>query len=253
MNPIVESESLNVWYPNGLHALKNVSTSFESKEVSALIGPSGCGKSTFLRCINRLNEEIVGTKIEGVVKINGDNIYEASADPVEIRRNVGMVFQQPNPFPALSIYENVIAGVKLNRLAPKSEWDQIVETSLIKAGLWNEVKDQLKYLGSSLSGGQQQRLCIARAIAPKPQILLMDEPTSALDPIATETIEKLMSDLKKEFSVIIVTHNMQQAQRISDHIYFFVMGEMLEQSETSKFFENPSHPLAKGYISGQFG
>ena len=253
MNPIVESKSLNVWYPNGLHALKNVNATFEKKEVSALIGPSGCGKSTFLRCINRLNEEIIGTKIEGVVKINDEDIYKASADPVEIRRNVGMVFQQPNPFPALSIYENVISGVKLNRLAPKSEWDQIVEASLIKAGLWNEVKDQLKYLGSSLSGGQQQRLCIARAIAPKPQILLMDEPTSALDPIATETIEKLMSDLKKEFSVIIVTHNMQQAQRISDHIYFFVMGEMLEQSETSKFFENPSHPLAKGYIAGQFG
>lgn len=253
MNSVLESKNLNLWYANKMHALKGINAKFEKNSVSALIGPSGCGKSTFLRCLNRLNEEIPGTKIQGEVHFQGKNLYSSEADPVEIRRKIGMVFQQPNPFPAMSIYDNVIAGVKLNKLAPRSQWDTIVESSLKKAALWDEVKDNLDELGTSLSGGQQQRLCIARAIAPRPEILLMDEPTSALDPMATEKIENLMEELKKEFTVIIVTHNMQQAQRIASHICFFVLGEVLEQGSAHEFFENPSHPKARDYISGQFG
>lgn len=249
----IESKDLNLWYGNQFHALKGINSEFSPNSIHALIGPSGCGKSTFLRCINRLNEEIEGTKITGSIYLDGEDIYGNNVDPVQIRKKVGMVFQQPNPFPAMSIFENVIAGVKLNGLAPKREFEEIVETSLRKASLWEEVKDILHRPGSSLSGGQQQRLCIARAIAPGPDILLMDEPTSALDPIATEKIEQLVAQLGGEYTVVIVTHNMQQAKRISDKTYFFVLGEVLEQNNTKTFFTSPTHPKACEYIEGQFG
>ncbi len=248
----LESRNLNLWYGD-FHALKGINLNVQSNSVCALIGPSGCGKSTFLRCINRLNEEFPNVKIDGEISFNGENIYGPKVDPVMIRRNIGMVFQQPNPFPSMSIYENVISGVKINGLAPKSEWDEIVENSLKKAALWDEVKDKLNKPGSSLSGGQQQRLCIARAVAPNPKILLMDEPTSALDPIATAKIEELVRELKQDYTVIIVTHNMQQAARISDQVCFFVLGDLLEVSETLRFFDSPSHPKSKEYVAGQFG
>lgn len=248
----LESKNLELWYGD-FQALRDINLKVNENSVCALIGPSGCGKSTFLRCINRLNEEFPNVKIDGEINFMGENIYGGSVDPVMIRRNIGMVFQQPNPFPSMSIYENVISGVKINGLAPKKEWDDIVENALKKAALWDEVKDKLKKPGSSLSGGQQQRLCIARAIAPNPKILLMDEPTSALDPIATAKIEELVKELKKDYTVVIVTHNMQQAARVSDQVCFFVLGDLLEVSETAKFFNNPCHPKSKEYVAGDFG
>jgi phosphate transport system ATP-binding protein len=250
---ILETHEFDFWYPNGFYANKKINTQFRKNQVSALIGPSGCGKSTFLKSMNRLNDELGGVKVSGDVLFDGENIYDSKIDIVRLRQRIGMVFQQPNPFPSMSVYQNVIAGVKLNKLAPKNEWDKIVESSLKKAALWDEVKDALHQDAHSLSGGQQQRLCIARAIAPRPDIILMDEPTSALDPIATEKIESLIQDLGREFSVIIVTHNMQQAKRISHQTSFFVLGEMLEQNDTKSFFSNPQHPKAEEYISGVFG
>lgn len=248
----LEAKNLNLWYGD-FHALKNISLKVSEQSVCALIGPSGCGKSTFLRCINRLNEEFPNVKIDGEIDFMGQNIYGSNVDPVLIRRNIGMVFQQPNPFPSMSIYDNVIAGVKINGLAPKKEWDEIVQNALRKSALWDEVKDKLNKPGSSLSGGQQQRLCIARAIAPNPKILLMDEPTSALDPIATAKIEELVKELKSEYTVVIVTHNMQQAGRISDQVCFFVLGDLLEVNNTNQFFAQPNHPKSREYVAGQFG
>ncbi len=247
---IVFTKDLNFYYGED-RALKNVSLSFFHKEVTALIGPSGCGKSTFLRCLNRMNDLIADTRVEGIVSVHGVNIYGEKIDPVEIRRKVGMVFQKPNPFPK-SIYENIVWGARINGIVHKS-YDELVERSLRETGLWDEVKDKLKKSALSLSGGQQQRLCIARAIAINPEIILMDEPTSALDPISTTRIENLLESLKKDYTIIIVTHNMQQAGRIADNTTFFLHGEVIEFGATNKIFYNPRDERTEDYISGKFG
>jgi phosphate transport system ATP-binding protein len=231
-----------------------ISLDVTENEVVALIGPSGCGKSTFIRCLNRLHQETSGAWVQGEVLVNGQNIYGAGVDPVEIRRRIGMVFQKPNPFPAMSIYDNVAAGLTLQSNAPKrAELDSIVERSLLRAALWNDVKDKLKSPGASLSGGQQQRLCIARALAVDPAVLLMDEPTSALDPISTAKIEELLATMKKEVTVIMVTHNMQQARRISDKTAFFLSGELIEFAPTKNIFTNPREAKTEAYVTGRFG
>ncbi|MDO5048571.1 MAG: phosphate ABC transporter ATP-binding protein PstB [Actinomycetaceae bacterium] len=249
----------NIYYGDFL-AVKGVNMEIESKSITALIGPSGCGKSTFLRTLNRMHEVIPGAYVEGEVFVGDKNIYDKDVDPVQVRRSIGMVFQRPNPFPTMSIRENVLAGIKLNnRRLPKSEQDDIVEESLQGANLWNEVKDRLNRPGSSLSGGQQQRLCIARAIAVSPDILLMDEPASALDPISTLAIEDLMLELKNDYTIVIVTHNMQQAARVSDRTGFFNLegagkpGMLVEIDDTSKIFSNPTEKATEDYISGRFG
>lgn len=247
---IVYTKNLDFYYGED-RALKNVSLSFFNREVTALIGPSGCGKSTFLRCLNRMNDLIADTRVEGEVHIHGVNIYAERVDPVEIRRKVGMVFQKPNPFPK-SVYENIVWGARINGIAHKN-YDELVERSLRETGLWDEVKDKLKKSALSLSGGQQQRLCIARAIAISPEVILMDEPTSALDPISTTRIENLLENLKKDYTIIIVTHNMQQAGRIADNTTFFLQGEVVEFGATSKIFYNPSNQRTEDYISGKFG
>jgi phosphate transport system ATP-binding protein len=255
----IEVRDLNVYYSKFL-AVKDVSLSIEPRTVTAFIGPSGCGKSTFLRTLNRMHEVIPGARVEGEVLLDGDNLYADNVDPVLVRRQVGMVFQRPNPFPTMSIRDNVLAGVKLNntRIA-KSDADIIVEESLQGANLWNEVKDRLDKPGSSLSGGQQQRLCIARAIAVKPDVLLMDEPCSALDPISTLAIEDLIEELKTEYTIVIVTHNMQQASRVSDKTAFFNIagtgepGKLIEFDDTTTIFEKPSVQATEDYISGRFG
>lgn len=247
---IVYTKNLDFYYGED-RALKNVSLSFFNREVTALIGPSGCGKSTFLRCLNRMNDLIADTRVEGEVHIHGVNIYAERVDPVEIRRKVGMVFQKPNPFPK-SVYENIVWGARINGIAHKN-YDELVERSLRETGLWDEVKDKLKKSALSLSGGQQQRLCIARAIAINPEVILMDEPTSALDPISITRIENLLENLKKDYTIIIVTHNMQQAGRIADNTTFFLQGEVVEFGATSKIFYNPSDQRTEDYISGKFG
>ena len=247
---IVYTKDLDFYYGED-RALKNVSLSFFNREVTALIGPSGCGKSTFLRCLNRMNDLIADTRVEGEVHIHGVNIYAERVDPVEIRRKVGMVFQKPNPFPK-SVYENIVWGARINGIAHKN-YDELVERSLRETGLWDEVKDKLKKSALSLSGGQQQRLCSARAIAISPEVILMDEPTSALDPISTTRIENLLENLKKDYTIIIVTHNMQQAGRIADNTTFFLQGEVVEFGATSKIFYNPSDQRTEDYISGKFG
>jgi len=255
----IEVNDLNIYYGKFL-AVEGVSMTIEPKAVTALIGPSGCGKSTFLRCLNRMHEVIPGAYAEGDVEIDGINIYGPGVDPVGVRRNVGMVFQRPNPFPTMSVRDNVIAGQKLNaERMSKSEQDDIVERSLRGANLWEEVKDRLENPGSGLSGGQQQRLCIARAIAVEPQVVLMDEPCSALDPISTLAIEDLIEELKSEYTIVIVTHNMQQAARVSDKTGFFNIegtgkpGKLIEYDETQKMFSNPSNKETEDYISGRFG
>jgi phosphate transport system ATP-binding protein len=222
-------------------------------QVTAIIGPSGCGKSTFIRCLNRLHEEVPGARSEGTVRLEGANIYGSETDPVTIRRRVGMVFQKPNPFPALSIHDNVAAGLKLAGIRRRSLLLEVVERSLKLAALWDEVKDKLHAPGTSLSGGQQQRLCIARALAVEPSVLLMDEPTSALDPISTGKIEELITELKKEVTIVIVTHNMQQAARVSDKTAFFLSGELVEYGETSKIFTTPKDIRTEQYVTGRFG
>lgn len=252
MESFLKVENLNAWFDT-IYALKSIDIEFSPLSVTALIGPSGCGKSTFVRCLNRLHEEIPGARAEGKVLLEGKNIYGAKVDPVSIRRKVGMVFQKPNPFPALSIFENVVAGLKLAGIRRKSILMEVAEKSLKQAALWEEVKDKLSHLGTSLSGGQQQRLCIARALAVEPSILLMDEPTSALDPISTSKIEELVADLKKSMMIIIVTHNMQQAARISDKTAFFLLGELIEFGETSKVFTVPREKRTEQYITGKFG
>jgi phosphate transport system ATP-binding protein len=248
---IIEVAGLSLYY-GASKALKNVSLSIREKLVTAFIGPSGCGKSTLLRCLNRMNDLIDNVRIEGTVKIDGHDIYSADVDVIELRKRVGMVFQKSNPFPK-SIYENVAYALRLHGVKGKTELEEIIEKSLRQAALWDEVKDRLHASGLSLSGGQQQRLCIARAIAIQPDIILMDEPASALDPIATAKIEELILDLKKEFTIVIVTHNMQQAARISDQTAFFYLGELIEFNSTLKIFTNPSNKQTEDYVTGRFG
>lgn len=250
---IVEVKNLKAGFGKA-EIVHGVSLNVCENEVVALIGPSGCGKSTFIRCLNRMHQENPGAWVTGEVIVEGRNIYERGVDPVEIRGRVGMVFQKPNPFPAMSVYDNVAAGLSLNRNAPKKrELDEIVERSLVRAALWNDVKDKLKSPGTSLSGGQQQRLCIARALAVDPAVLLMDEPTSALDPISTAKIEELLATMKKEVTVVMVTHNMQQARRISDKTAFFLTGELIEFAETKNIFTNPREARTEAYVTGRFG
>ena len=259
MSKRIEINDLNVYYSSFL-AVEGVSLTIEPRTVTAFIGPSGCGKSTLLRTINRMHEVIPGARVEGEVLIDGQNLYAPEIDPVLVRRQVGMVFQRPNPFPTMSIRDNVIAGVRLNNgKMSKSYADDLVEQSLQGANLWNEVKDRLEKPGSGLSGGQQQRLCIARAIAVSPDVLLMDEPCSALDPISTLAIEDLIGELKNNFTIVIVTHNMQQASRVSDRTAFFNIagtgqpGKLIEFDDTTTIFENPSVQSTEDYISGRFG
>jgi phosphate transport system ATP-binding protein len=250
---------VNIYYGDFL-AVKDVTVSIEPRSVTALIGPSGCGKSTFLRTLNRMHEVIPGARVEGKVAMDGVDLYGPDADPVAVRRQIGMVFQRPNPFPTMSIYDNVAAGVRLNsKKMKKSDLDDLVERSLRGANLWTEVKDRLNRPGSGLSGGQQQRLCIARAIAIEPDVLLMDEPCSALDPISTLAIEDLMTELKDRFTIVIVTHNMQQAARVSESTGFFNLagvgqpGRLVEFNPTEKIFSNPDEKATEDYISGRFG
>jgi len=248
---LIELQGLSLYY-GATRALKNISFNIREKLVTAFIGPSGCGKSTLLRCLNRMNDLIDGVRIEGAVKIAAQDINSPEVDVIELRKRVGMVFQKSNPFPK-SIYENVAYGLRLQSVRNRSELDAVVEGSLRQAALWDEVKDRLHTSGLGLSGGQQQRLCIARAIAIKPEIILMDEPASALDPIATSRIEELILDLKKEYTIVIVTHNMQQAARISDQTAFFYLGELIEYDTTSKIFTNPAKRQTEDYVTGRFG
>ena len=234
-------------------AVKNITMKFPEKSVTALIGPSGCGKTTFLRCLNRMHDMTKGAKVEGKVMIDDIDLYDKSIDPIYHRRKVGMVFQKPNPFQTMSIYDNVTAGLKLNGIKDKKILDEIVEDSLKMAYLWDEVKCDLKKSAIELSGGQQQRLCIARALAIQPEVLLMDEPASALDPIATQKIEETITELKKEYTIIIVTHNMQQAVRVSDYTGFMYLGDLIEFDETKKLFTDPKNELTAKYVQGQFG
>ncbi len=248
----ITSRDLKLWYGQK-QALSGVNLDIYEKKITAFIGPSGCGKSTYLRCLNRMNDLIGSVRIEGKIEIDGHDIYAPEVDVVSVRKRVGMVFQQPNPFPK-SIYENVSYAPLMHDLVKKGkECDELVESSLKSAGLWNEVKDKLKEPGTALSGGQQQRLCIARTIAVKPDVILMDEPTSALDPISTQTIENLMVELKEQFTIVVVTHNMQQAARVADYTAFFHLGELIEYDETEKIFVSPREKKTEQYITGKFG
>lgn len=248
---LIEVRDLDLYY--GLtQALKEINIRMNEKEVTAFIGPSGCGKSTLLRCFNRMNDLIDGVRIEGSVRVGGHNIYSRDVDVIELRKRVGMVFQKSNPFPK-SIHENIAYGLRLHGIRNRSEIDNVVEQSLQGAALWDEVKDRLHGSALGLSGGQQQRLCIARAIAIQPEVILMDEPASALDPIATAKIEELILELKKEYTILIVTHNMQQAARISDRTAFFYLGELIEYDTTTKIFTNPSKKQTEDYVTGRFG
>lgn len=247
--PRMHTQNLNAFFGKA-HVLKNVSLDIHRNKIIAIIGPSGCGKSTFLRCLNRMHEEVGGT-ISGGVYLDGENVM--ATDPVNLRKKVGMIFQKPNPFPTMTIEQNVTAGLRLNGFRDKKRLEEIVEKSLTKAALWDEVKDSLKKPGTSLSGGQQQRLCIARALAVEPEVILMDEPASALDPISTAKIEELMRELKKNFTIVIVTHNMQQAARVSDNTAFFYMGELIEFSPTRQMFLAPVKKQTEDYITGRFG
>ncbi|MEV6240092.1 phosphate ABC transporter ATP-binding protein PstB [Lentzea sp. NPDC051838] len=254
----LDIKDLNLFYGK-FHAVENVSLAVPPKNVTAFIGPSGCGKSTVLRSLNRMHEVAIGARVEGKVLLDGEDIYASTVDPVEVRRTIGMVFQRPNPFPTMSIRDNVVAGLKLAGVKNKKELDEVAERSLRGANLWNEVKDRLDKPGGGLSGGQQQRLCIARAIAVQPDVLLMDEPCSALDPISTLAIEDLITELKKEYTIVIVTHNMQQAARVSDQTAFFNLlgvgqpGQLIEVDDTEKIFSNPGQKATEDYISGRFG
>jgi len=246
----VRAESVKAFFGK-TQALKGISLDIPSNRVTAIIGPSGCGKSTFLRSINRMHETVLGGRIEGKVTLDGQDIYKM--DPVSVRRRVGMVFQKPNPFPTMSIFDNVAAGLTFNGLAKRSALGEIVERSLRQAALWDEVKDVLDKNGMSLSGGQQQRLCIARTLAINPEVVLMDEPASALDPLATAKIEELINELKKEYTIVIVTHNMQQAARVSDFTAFLYLGELVEVDRTKEIFTNPRKKQTEDYITGRFG
>ena len=254
----IDVKDLNVYYGD-FKAVEGVSLTVEPRSVTAFIGPSGCGKSTFLRTLNRMHEVVPGGRVEGQVMLDDQDLYASSVDPVSVRRTVGMVFQRPNPFPTMSIYDNVVSGLRLSGMKDKKALAEAAEKSLVGANLWNEVKDRLKKPGAGLSGGQQQRLCIARAIAVKPQVLLMDEPCSALDPISTLAIEDLVSELKADYTIVIVTHNMQQASRVSDRTAFFNLaatgkpGRLIEIDTTQKIFSNPHEQATEDYISGRFG
>ena len=248
----IEARKVQVYYGDN-HALKDVDVDILDKTVTAFIGPSGCGKSTFLRCLNRMNDTIPICRVEGLITMDGEDINDPRVDPVQLRAKVGMVFQKPNPFPK-SIYDNVAYGPKIHGLTRnKAELDEVVEKAIRKAALWNEVKDRLHASGTSLSGGQQQRLCIARAIATNPEVLLMDEPCSALDPIATAQVEELIDELRTQFSVVIVTHSMQQAARVSQSTAFFHLGSLVEYGETGQIFTNPKDPRTESYITGRIG
>jgi phosphate transport system ATP-binding protein len=247
-----EIQNLNAWF-SSKHVLKNISMKIKEGAVTAIIGPSGCGKTTFIRCLNRMHEITPGALVSGKIIFNGINIYDSGIDPVMVRRKIGMVFQKPNPFPMMSIYDNVAIGLKLNGVHDKKILDATVRRSLELANLWDEVKDDLNKSGVSLSGGQQQRLCIARALAVEPEVLLMDEPCSALDPIATAKIEALIRKLAEDYTVVIVTHNMQQAARVSDYTAFLYFGELIEYGPTKQIFENPKHELTEKYLTGEFG
>jgi phosphate transport system ATP-binding protein len=255
----IDAKNLNIFYGK-FHAVKDVQLTIAPRSVTAFIGPSGCGKSTVLRTLNRMHEVIPGARVEGSIELDGQDIYASTMDPVAVRRTIGMVFQRPNPFPTMSIYDNVIAGMKLQGgRRSKADMDNVVEKSLRGANLWEEVKDRLGKPGQGLSGGQQQRLCIARAIAVEPQVLLMDEPCSALDPISTLAIEDLIQELKEKYTIVIVTHNMQQAARVSEKTAFFTLsgagkpGELVEMDDTDKIFSNPQQKRTEDYISGRFG
>jgi phosphate transport system ATP-binding protein len=250
-------DDLHVYY-GAFRAVKGVSLKIPPRAVTAIIGPSGCGKSTFLRTMNRMHELTAGARVEGRIGLDGIDIYSPEVDPVQLRRVVGMVFQRPNPFPTMSIYDNVVSGLKLTGRKKRSELDEVVERSLQRAALWDEVKDKLKQPGTSLSGGQQQRLCIARALSVDPEVILMDEPASALDPIATLRVEELIAELRRQYTIVIVTHNMQQASRVSDRTAFFTMGDdragyLVEADDTVNIFTNPREQLTEDYISGRFG
>ena len=248
---IITTENLNLWYGEN-NAVIDVTMQIPDRRVTALIGPSGCGKSTLIRCFNRMNDLVSSCRITGMIEFHGNNIYARDADPVEIRRKIGMVFQKPNPFPK-SVYENVAYGPRIHGVKDKKKLDEIVERSLRNAALWDEVKDRLADSAMGLSGGQQQRLCIARTLAVEPEVILMDEPCSALDPIATAKIEKLIDTLKQQYTVIIVTHNMQQAARVSDHTGFMYIGKLIEFGDTTQIFEHPREELTENYITGRFG
>jgi phosphate transport system ATP-binding protein len=248
----MQSINLNAWF-GSKQALKDINLKIKANAVTAIIGPSGCGKSTFIRCLNRMHELIPSAKMTGEVLLDGQNIFDRQVDAVQVRRRVGMVFQKPNPFPTMSIYDNVAAGLRLTGARKGEQLDGIVKRSLEQATLWEEVKDDLKKPGTSISGGQQQRLCIARAIALQPEVILMDEPCSALDPIATAKIERLVVELKRDYTVVIVTHNMQQASRVSDYTAFMYLGSLVEFGETKDIFENPKNQLTEKYITGEFG
>jgi phosphate transport system ATP-binding protein len=253
----LDIEGLNLYY-GAFRAVRDVSLTIEPRAVTAIIGPSGCGKSTFLRSLNRMHEFAGDASVDGSVRLDGTDIYDPDVDPVQLRRVIGMVFQRPNPFPTMSIFDNVAAGLRLTGRLPKGHVQEVVERSLRRAALWDEVKDKLRANGTSLSGGQQQRLCIARALAVDPEVILMDEPASALDPIATLRIEELIAELRETFTIVIVTHNMQQASRVSDQTAFFTMGEdrsgyLVEMGETVKIFTNPTQSLTEDYVSGRFG
>jgi phosphate transport system ATP-binding protein len=253
-SPTVKMQTidLNAWF-GAKQALKDINVSFKTNAVTAIIGPSGCGKSTLIRCLNRMHELVHSSRFSGQVLLDREDIYAPGVDPVMIRRRVGMVFQKPNPFPTMSIYDNVAAGLKLTGMKKGKNLNDVVKRSLEQATLWDEVKDDLKKPGTSISGGQQQRLCIARAIALQPEVILMDEPCSALDPIATAKIEELIVKLKEEYTVVIVTHNMQQAARVSDFTTFLYLGQLVEYGDTSTMFENPKNELTEKYITGKFG
>ena len=251
MDPILQVKDLDLWY--GAHqALHSVSMDIPEKSITAFIGPSGCGKSTFLKTLNRMNDLVPGVKIPGEVRYRGGDIYAPGTDVCRLRREIGMVFQKPNPFP-MSIYDNIAYGPRTHGIRSKAKLDEIVERSLRDAAIWDEVKDRLNKSALGMSGGQQQRLCIARALAVQPEVLLMDEPTSALDPISTSKVEDLVMSLKNDYTIIIVTHNMQQATRVSDRTAFFLLGEVVEYAETEKLFSNPQDKRTEDYISGRFG
>jgi phosphate transport system ATP-binding protein len=252
MKAKVSLEKLNVHF-GGTHAVRDVSLAVPEHSVTAIIGPSGCGKSTVLRAVNRMHDLVPAARISGRILLDESDVYGRGVDPVQIRRQVGMVFQKPNPFPAMTIYDNVIAGYRLNGRIDRTEADGIAEESLRRVALWDEVKDRLKTSAMELSGGQQQRLCIARTIAVRPEVILMDEPCSALDPIATLKIEELIGELKERYTIIIVTHNMQQAGRVSDSTAFFYMGELIEHGATKQIFTNPEQKQTEDYITGRFG
>ena len=248
---IIQAEKLDLWYGE-THALKDINIDIPDRRITALIGPSGCGKSTFLKTLNRMNDLVPGVRITGDVRYDGKNIFDRDVDVNELRRNVGMVFQKPNPFP-MSIYDNIAYGPRTHGITGRAKLDEIVERSLRGAAIWDEVKDRLKKSALGLSGGQQQRLCIARALAVEPRVLLMDEPTSALDPISTSRIEDLATELKEKYAIVIVTHNMQQAVRISDKTAFFLLGELIEYDDTEKLFSVPGDKRTEDYITGRFG